>query len=557
MHDAAAQQIYFSDASLRFYGLPILYLPTLRVPDPTLKRATGFLLPKIRSTTQLGGGVLLPYFIALGDSRDMTLTPYFTVLGDQTLKVQYREAFRHGTLQFDGALSRDGLGTVDPRGFLQATGEFDLGNDYQLTFSGISVSDTSYLSDYGISTADLLENVVNVTRTHRDLNFSARVIGLHSLREGDVNDTLPSTVADVNYERRFQPGVLGGTAGLTLDTHSDYRTSGSPLDSDLDGVADGRDLSRVRVGLDWRRNWVLPNGIGVSALALVAADKYVIDQDQVYGGTPARLSGSTGVAFRWPWVKAEADGTTQLLEPVLQLVTASLPDSAIPNGDSTMVEFDEGNLFALNRFPGADASEAGTWANLGVNYRRDDPNGWSMGATAGRVIRLEDQGQFSDESGLSGQKSDWLLAWSLGNAGGLNVINRLIIDDTFSLTKGEMRFDFTKDNMSVSGGYEYLLADASEGRDITASEIVLSTRKKVNKFWSANLSGQYDLRANRLSQSGLELDFRNECIDVTLSLSRRYASSTSVKPSTDFGLSIELLGFGGGSDPGPSRVCRR
>ena len=42
VHDAQSQQIWFSDASLRFAGLPVLYLPILRVPDPTLDRATGF-----------------------------------------------------------------------------------------------------------------------------------------------------------------------------------------------------------------------------------------------------------------------------------------------------------------------------------------------------------------------------------------------------------------------------------------------------------------------------------------------------------------------------------
>ena len=46
-------------------------------------------------------------------------------------------------------------------------------------------------------------------------------------------------------------------------------------------------------------------------------------------------------------------------------------------------------------------------------------------------------------------------------------------------------------------------------------------------------------------------------VDFNLSLSRRYTSSTSVQPSTDFGLSVELLGFGGGSAAGAAKVCRR
>ena len=97
----------------------------------------------------------------------------------------------------------------------------------------------------------------------------------------------------------------------------------------------------------------------------------------------------------------------------------------------------------------------------------------------------------------------------------------------------------------------------TEDRTGNRSEIVLNAGRYLTPNWRAELSTRYDLRADRLANAGLSLDFRNECIDVTLSLSRRYASSTSVRPSTDFGLSVELLGFGGGSDAGPSQVCRR
>ena len=173
------------------------------------------------------------------------------------------------------------------------------------------------------------------------------------------------------------------------------------------------------------------------------------------------------------------------------------------------------------------------------------------------MVRVADPGQFSHASGLSGQTSDWLLAWSIENAGGLALTNRLVLDDALSLTKGELRFDFTNPAIDVSGGYEYLLADASEDRPEPASEIVLKAGRNLTRNWTADLGTRYDLRAKRLARAGLELDFRNECIELTLSLSRRYTSSTSVKPSTDFGLSVELLGFGGGSASGPSRVCRR
>lgn len=557
IHDAAARQIYFSDASLRFYGVPILYLPTLRVPDPTMDRATGFLMPKLRSTTALGTGLKLPYFITLGSSRDLTVTPYFTLQGNRTVELRYRQAFASGDIVIEGAATRDTLGPDNPRGYVQTKGTFDLGAGYTLGFNGVSVSDPAYLLDYGVTEVDRLSSQIAVTKVQRDLSFSARLIGFQSIRAGDKNSTLPTTVTDLSYERRIEPGVLGGVAGVRLETHSDYRSASSGADNNGDGVADGRDLERISLSFDWRRNWTTANGLAISTLATGATDIYSIVQDNAFAGNPRRVSGAVALELRWPLVKSGQNGVTQLIEPVVQFVTSTAPDPSIPNGDSTLVEFDEGNLFALDRFPGADAVEAGSRINLGLTYLRDDPDGWTLGATLGRVVRVADPEQFSHASGLSGQTSDWLLAWSIENAGGLALTNRLVLDDALSLTKGELRFDFTNPAIDVSGGYEYLLADATEDRPEPASEIVLKAGRNLTRNWTADLGTRYDLRAKRLARAGLELDFRNECIELTLSLSRRYTSSTSVKPSTDFGLSVELLGFGGGSASGPSRVCRR
>lgn len=557
IHDADARQIFFHNASLRFYGVPVLYLPTLRVPDPTMSRATGFLIPRLRSTTALGTGLKLPYFIALGESRDLTITPYLTVQGDRTVELRYRQALRMGNIVIEGAFSRDDLRPDRPRGYVQATGSFDLGSDYMLTFKGVSVTDPTYLLDYGVAEADRLDSEIALTQIRRDLSFSTRLIGFQSIRAGEANNTLPTTVTDTAYERRFTPGVLGGVAEVRLDSHSDYRASRSGVDGNGDGVADGRDLLRISLSADWRRNWTTDSGLVISALANGAVDGYSIVQDNDFVGSPVRASGASGVELRWPLIRSRPDGATELIEPVLQFVQSSQPNPRIPNGDSTLVEFDEGNLFSLDRYPGADGVEAGARINLGLIYHRDVPEGWTFGATLGRVIRLNDERQFSGASGLDGARSDWMLAWSVADNEGLAVTNRLIVDESVSLTKGELRFDFSGPTMGLSGGYEYLLADPMENRTETASEIVLAATRDLTPNWAANLSTRYDVRAERLARAGLELDFRNECLELTLSLSRRYTSSTSVEPSTDFGLSVELLGFGGGSQGGPAQVCRR
>lgn len=52
-HDQEERQIYLEGAQLRVRDVPVFYLPALRLPDPTLDRATGFLVPSLRTTSNL------------------------------------------------------------------------------------------------------------------------------------------------------------------------------------------------------------------------------------------------------------------------------------------------------------------------------------------------------------------------------------------------------------------------------------------------------------------------------------------------------------------------
>ena len=48
-----AKTLRFEHARLEFFGLPLAYLPVLEVPDPTVKRKSGFLVPGIAAGTNL------------------------------------------------------------------------------------------------------------------------------------------------------------------------------------------------------------------------------------------------------------------------------------------------------------------------------------------------------------------------------------------------------------------------------------------------------------------------------------------------------------------------
>ncbi len=556
IHDELERQIYFDQAQLRIAGVPVFWIPHLRMPDPTLNRARGFLRPSLITTSELGTGVKIPYFIPIGEDRDLTVTPFLATRSAQSLELRYRQAFRNGRIELAGTAARDKILPGETRGQITASGVFMLPRDYLLTFRAEAVSDPAYLLDYDISSKDRLDSQIEVMRTRRGEYISARLVHFNSIRAGDVNSILPSVVTDMTWERRFTPRGLGGTAGLRFQTHSHFRSSDSTADSNGDGISDGRDMGRASVTLDWRRNWVLGGGILASALTEVSADFYRTRQDPAFPGSSTRAAGGVALELRWPWMRNGADGAVHVIEPVAQLVWSPKSGRAVPIEDSALVEFDEGNLFSFSRFPGADAVERGPRANIGIGYTRHDPAGWSLGVTVGRVFRSSDPGQFGPASGLAGRNSDWLAAFRMARSDGLALTHRLVFDSDLKMSKAEMRLDLQREEYGIAASYLWMLPDATESRATRVSELVFEGRYRMTPNWQGQFNTRYDFEADRAASAGVLFEFRNECMKIDLSLSRRFTTSTAIRPSTRFGLSVDLLGFGGSALPGPSRSCR-
>ena len=546
IHDQEERQLYFDHAQFRVAGVPVFYLPRLRMPDPTLKRATGFLLPSIRTTSSLGPGIKLPYFIAIGDSRDLTLTPYVSSSRTRTLEFRYRQMFRKGEIELNGAISRDDILAGDTRGYLFGEGSFDLPRDFKLDLWVQGVSDDAYILDYGLGDIDRLASGVQVTRTRRNEHINASVFRYWSLRDGDDNAVLPNLVGDFSFQRRFKPSYLGGEGKFLFEVHSHARSSSVTTDANGDGVTDGRDVSRATAMFDWRRNWVLSNGMVVSGAVQAAADFYSISQDTTFPGTITRFTPAAAVELRWPWVRSATNGgASHVIEPVIQLVVSPDSTETVPNEDSQLVSFDEGNLFDFSRFSGADRRELGTRVNMGMSWTRHDPAGWSLGVTAGRVFRKKDLAQFGSASGLDGTSSDWLVAAQFETADGLRITNRALFDDAFDFSQEELRIDYQTRRYEIAAGYLWLTDDPSEGRLAPSSELVFDAGWQIASNWRGTVGGRYDFEADRAARASVGLEYRNECAAIDLSLSRRFTSSTSVSADTDFNLSVQLLGFGG------------
>jgi len=556
IHDQEERQLYFDHARFEVMGVPVAYFPRLRLPDPTLRRATGFLIPELRTSSALGTGIKVPYFVAIGDHADLTLTPYVSA-DTRTLQMRYRQAFRFGEMELNGAVSRDDLRPGDTRAYLFGRARFNLPGDFKLNLDAELTSDTGYLLTYGYSDKDRLSTGGEITRTRRDEYISAELVKLRTLRESEVpiEDALATLQGAAIYERRLFPAGIGGEGRLRFslsgfEREADAVTPALAAECAIAGVAcTARDVMRAGVMAGWGRDFVLSNGMIAGIDGTLEADSYWIGQDATFASPAGRVTPTLAADLRWPLARTGAGGVTDVIEPVMQIAWSDSYGDPVPNEDSQLVEFDEGNLLALSRFPGEDVNEEGWRATLGFSWSRFAPGGNAYALSLGRVIRSEDLGQFSAASGLDGRASDWLVAGQVRLNERLSLSNRSLFDADFDFAKSETRLNWTGTDLSASTSYIWLVADAAEGRASDTSEWNMDGAYRFDRHWTGTFNWRFDVEANRAAEAGIGLEYRNECLSVDLSLKRRFTSSTVVEPTTDVGLRVTLNGFGNDGRP--------
>lgn len=552
-HDQQDRRLRFEQAQFRMSGVPLAWVPSLSIPDGSVDRARGFLFPDVRVSSELGVQLTTPYFIPLGADRDLTLAPTISTRGMLGLGWRWRQAFAAGGYALGGQISRDRLMPGDLRGYAYLRALFALGDGFRLHVDAIGVSDRAYLETYGITDESRLRSHVTLERYRRDEAIRARALAFRSLRPLDDNTTLPNQVVQGEWERRL--GALPGIGGeLTLAGRLHALRRSSAVDGD-----DGRDVARVAAFARWQRREVLPGGV-LAGIALQGRIDHVrVRHDATWPEPVTRTAVEGMVELRWPLARVDAGGGQQLLEPVVQMIGARRSPEALPNDDHLMPELDGGNLFTPFRYSGLDAPDDGRRINAGLRWMRHDPAGWSVETLVGRIWRQDAGPGFAPGhiEPLGDERSDWLVAGRLATADGLGLGLRVLFDEARTVSRSEFSLTWAPaTGTGVVSRYLYVPANAAEDRAQSLNEWSVDLSHRFESGWHGSVGWDYDFGTGEWGAARTGLAFRNECLAVDLSLSRRFATSTNLTASTRFGLRVELLGLTGRSLGPAGRSCR-
>ena len=540
VQDLENKRIEYRDVALDIYGVPVVVLPYLWHADPSVKRASGFLVPSFGRSSKLGVFLTTPYFQVLDEQSDVTLSPTFNAQNYFNLDTQYRRRFNDGTLNIDTGVGYD-RGGVEAAIF--ASGKFAYDETWRYGFDINRASSAQYLRDYRFSNrGDVLISQAYIegfgTGAYTRLDGFAYQGLVDTIRQSRLPYVLP------RYEYHYfgEPDALGGRLSLDTNNFNVLR-------------AVGTNTQRVGGTLTWQRPFaglvgeqygltLQAIGAGYSATSLDTYPNYYTSAST----QTARVQPQAALEVRWPLVRDGGSWGTQTIEPIVQVIAG--PNASgnrrqrIPNEDSLDFEFTDQNLFSLNRYPGIDRVEGGLRANVGLH------GNWRIGgayadALVGQSFRNHLDDTYPVGSGLDRKASDIVARATLSPAPWIDLTGRTRLDHSrFTPRFADLQGSVGAPAFRVSAGYiytatnPYFLYDQPE---VPASyfqhrnELTLSATSQVNRY---KFSGyvRRDLATSQLTSAGVHASYEDECFIFDVNFNRRYTSLNG-----DTGASIILF----------------
>ncbi|WP_244497874.1 LPS-assembly protein LptD [Aureimonas sp. AU40] len=454
--DQKNKVVRYYGARFELFGKPLAYLPYFASPDPTVKRQSGLLPPSVKSTSKIGVGLRVPYYIAIDESSDATVAgTYFTKQGFLA-EAEYRKAFENGyfTLQTAGIAQLDPgrfsdfrsdtvITNLDPadrdRGMIGTTGRFALSDQWTFGWDVLAQSDTNFSHVYQIENFDQLyrTNEIYLTGLGDQSFFDLRAQSFDVQTENTLtNRVQPYVLPSLDYQYINENPVLGGQLQVDANVTNLRREAtspgylllcdpsrfnagtcnaslGFPYRSDVfrRNVLEG-DYTRSSVDAKWKRTLTTDFGLQVTPSASLRGDLYRADMEAQgipalttsslgLGGIEVDESGARGMAtagvdVRYPYL-IETANSSHVITPIAQLLVRpdEMKSGQLPNEDAQSLVFNAANLFEDDKFSGYDRIEGGTRANVGVQYGGVFGAGYAIDAVFGQSFHLAGENPFA------------------------------------------------------------------------------------------------------------------------------------------------------------------
>src|SRR5262249_53078546 len=301
-YNEAEHKVVYHDAWFELYGVPVLYTPYFEHSDGTVKRASGLLTPQFGISGKLGFHAQTPYFWVISPDKDLTIAPIFSTSELPVMLGTYRQRVEDGAFRITAsgtAADEDepsaGLSEGDFRGHIDATGRFDIDENWRWGFDVNRATDKTYERLFDFSRDRTLTSHA-FTEMFQARNYASfQGYSFYGTRAEDINDEAPIVAPLMDYNYVGEPVALSGY--FTFDGNAMVLSRIS-----------GRDVQRLSLNGGWRMPYTSPWGDVTTISATMRADLYKFNDFNPSNPTDPNPAGPTeeGVSGRlFPQLSAE------------------------------------------------------------------------------------------------------------------------------------------------------------------------------------------------------------------------------------------------------------
>ena len=536
-HDAAKKTIYYENALIRIYNVPVMYLPYFFHPDPTVKRRSGFLTPNFKNVKSLGASTTIPYFYAINDDKDITISNRIFTEHHPLVLAEYKQAFKDSNLVVDLGYT-EGLKKSNTKknagqrshSFLRYVKNFNKNsrsNELELNLENIS--NRKYLKTYKIQT-DLINSDENILENYLKFNSSGEddFIGI----EATVFESLKKDTSE-KYEyilpsATYSKNIVNGDSIGNIDFTSNFKI-------------ENNDTNKTKKTLINDFSWgfkdlFFENGVKSRIFSEVKNVNY--DSKNIEGlksDQTSEVFGALGYLSEIDFYKDFNEYNRHLFTPKILLRYA--PGNM--KQETTGGRINDLNIFTLNRTPSNDNFESGLSTTLGFNYEIDSKEKKFL-FSGGQVINQKENKKMSSESSLDEKVSDFV-----GSAN-FNYNKKFNFDYKFALDQNYKDLNYNDLNTtinfnSVDLNFNYLKETKHYGQKEyfeTNVSYLMDTNEKLS------IKGKRNLITNSAEYYDLSYEYFNDCLRAGLVYRREFYNDSEVEPEDSLMFKITLIPFG-------------
>ena len=535
VHDELEKNIEYENAVLELFDFPIFYMPYFIHPDPSVERRSGFLIPTLGHSDEKGLIYGQPYFHVIDQARDIKIEPVIYTREGIILKSHYRHALPRGNLDIrttTGALASGFTATktddISLKGSVDLSAKFALDRTWRASFDLEQSSNRNYQRKFDLDTKEILTSRA-LLEGFRSRNYtSLSTYKFQGLRSTDDRRKQPFVFPTLNYNFIGQANTYGIRPEIDLAITSITRELGA--DSRKVSFTSGIQMpSNSKLGEVYTLYTSLQTDLSFSS----NLDKQIGNSSSV-DYTEFRFVPQIGLNWRYPLVR-NAQSSAQIIEPIINFVLGPnvKNSSKISNEDSQAFEFDDTNIFDLNRYAGTDRITAGARVDYGVRTSITDYRFLQSELFLAQSYQFAGNSSFDDASGLENKHSDFVGRFTYLSSDFLSFNYRFRLDGrNFSPKRSELGLNLYQKHHNMTLDYSLIDKQTETIEFGNREQIDLKINSQLIEKWSSNLQLVQDFtdNSNRTIKASFGITYTDECFTLGLQYQREDLHDEDLKP---------------------------